>query len=294
MVDRERKKGLMNFIGRFRLAKFWLCLLVGLSTLFGYLMAAGQFSWSGFVLGSGIFLLAMGGATLNSQQERLLDSRMQRTQLRPMVLGEFSEKQAYFQAFLLIIFGMFCIYRASFFYAAVLSLAGIILYNFVYTPLKKKTVFALFPGAVCGAVPPCVGWLGGGGSVNAYSFLLLFSLFFLWQIPHFWLVMLMHRKDYIDGPYRSLLERFSDVVIKGFFLPWIGSLLIVMLYFPVVAGQGVLWLRWLIVINCLVLGGLFVFQLARKTRPDYKLLFIALNSALVFHMGGVSLAVLLQ
>ena len=131
-------------------------------------------------------------------------------------------------------------------YAALFGLAGLVLYNFVYTPLKKRSLFAIFPGAVCGAIPPCVGWIGGGGSVNAYSFLLLFGLFFLWQMPHFWLVMLMHREDYIGGPYPSLLDRFSDVVVKGFFLPWIGSLLVVMMFFPIVSGHGVIWVRWLI------------------------------------------------
>ncbi len=293
MIDIFRKLGLAHLVGRFRLAKIWLCLLVGMSTLFGWLLAAGRFSLSGLLLGLGIFLLAMGGATLNSWQDRLQDGRMRRTRSRPMVREEFSAGQALFQAFLLIITGVLVIHKTASFYAAIFALLGVVLYNAVYTPLKKRSLFAIFPGAVCGAVPPCVGWIGGGGSVNAINFLLLFGLFFLWQMPHFWLVMLMHRQDYINGPYPSLLDRFPDVVIKGFFLPWIGSLLLVMMSFPVVSGQGVVWVRWLIGLNCLLLGGMFALQLGGKQRPDYKMLFMALNLALILHMGGVSLAVLI-
>lgn len=280
--------------GRLRLAKIWLCLLVGLSTLFGYLMAAGSFSVAGLLLGGGVFLLASGGATLNSWQERLLDRRMQRTRSRPMARGEFSASQALTQAVLLVAGGFWLISGAASVSAACFALGGLLIYNFVYTPLKTKSLFALFPGAVCGAVPPCVGWIGGGGWLNAYNFWLLFGLFFLWQIPHFWLVMLKHRNDYIGGPYPSLLDRFPDTIVKGFFLPWLGSLLVVMMLFPLVAGQGLVWVRWGIILNCLLLGGLFVFQLGGKSRPDYTVLFMALNLALIFHMAIVTLALLMQ
>lgn len=284
----------MHLFARFRLAKIWLCLLVGLSTLFGYLMAAGEVSFTGFFLGGGIFLLATGGATLNSYQERLHDSKMQRTNSRPMVIGEFSGTQALLQAFLLLGAGWAVIAYSGSFFAAFFALCGIVLYNFVYTPLKKISIFALFPGAVCGAIPPCVGWIGGGGGMYAYAFWLVFWLFFLWQIPHFWLVMLMHRDDYVGGPYPSLLDRFSEVIIKGFFLPWIGALLVIMMYFPIVSGQGILWFEWTIIINCLVLGMIFVYELGTKLQPNYRMLFIVLNCALIIHMAVVSLAVLIQ
>lgn len=106
--------------------------------------------------------------------------------------------------------------------------------------------------------------------------------------------MLMHRDDYVGGPYPSLLDRFSEVIIKGFFLPWIGALLVIMMYFPIVSGQGILWFEWTIIINCLVLGMIFVYELGTKLRPNYRMLFIVLNCALIIHMAVVSLAVLIQ
>ena len=293
MEEKHDNVGFDHLLGRLKLAKVWLCLLVGLSALFGFLMAAGKFSFSGGSLALGIFFLAMGGATLNSWQEKATDSKMTRTRKRPMVRGEFSGGQALMQATLLLTVGTVLAAIASI-SAALFALIGLILYNLIYTPLKKKSLLAIFPGAVCGAVPPCAGWLAGGGGIDDYRFWLLFVLFFLWQIPHFWLVMLMHREDYIGGPYPSLLDIFPDGVVKGFFLPWVGSLLIAMLLFSLLPGEGYAGTRWLVILNCLLLGGMFLFQLVRRKRPAYKVLFIALNLSLMVHMGVISLASLLH
>lgn len=277
---------------RFRLAKIWLSLLVGLSTLFGSMMASEKLSITGGFLGVGVYLLAMGGATLNSWQEREPDGHMQRTRRRPMVKREFSDRQALVQASLLIAIGCIILVCSASFFSAFFALAGLVIYNLVYTPLKKKSLFAIFPGAVCGAIPPCVGWIGVGGGVNDYRFWLLFGLFFLWQIPHFWLVMMMYPEDYTQGPNPSLLDKFPQKAVKFFFIPWIGSLLVTMLLFMFQPNPGVISFSWLIVFNCTVLGGLFVFQLGIQKQPAYRLLFIALNMALVVHMGVVSLAIL--
>ena len=217
--DRIRHMKLHQITGRFQLAKIRLCLLIGLSALFGFLMAAGELSVLGILLAIGIFLLAMGGATLNSWQERALDSRMQRTRKRPMAVGEFSSRQAFIQASLLIVGGWLILAGTASFSVALFALTGLVIYNMVYTPLKRKSQLAIFPGAVCGAIPPCVGWLGGGGSLYDYHFWLLFGLFFLWQMPHFWLVMMMHQKDYIKGPYPSLLDQFPTWRSRVFSYP---------------------------------------------------------------------------
>lgn len=289
-----QKSGFDRLLGRLRLAKVWLCLLIGTSTLFGYLMVRGAITVEGVLISLGIFLLSMGGATVNSCQERAVDKKMERTRNRPMARGEFSLFQAGMQGGLLLAGGLIAIYFGSASILAVfLAGSGIALYNLVYTPLKKQSLFAIFPGAVCGAIPPCVGWIGGGGDVADYRFWLLFVLFFLWQIPHFWLVMLMHRQDYRRGVFPSLLDRFPDGVVKGFFVPWVGSLLTIMLLFAILPDQGLAGARWWIVINCLVLGTLFLFQFSSRQQPAYRLLFVTLNISLVVHMGAVSVGLLM-
>ena len=293
MQTNENITGLNRLAGRLRLAKIWLCLLIGLSTLFGYLMARGELRLAGLATSLGIFFLAMGEATFNSYQERELDACMARTRNRPLVRKEFNARQAIAQAILLVLTGTLLIWSSTAsLLATLLGLSGIVLYNLVYTPMKRRSLLAILPGAVCGALPPCVGWVSGGGEVTAYNFWLLFALFFLWQIPHFWLVMLMHKQDYQNGLFPSLLDRFPDGVIRGFFIPWVGSLLAVMLLYSFLPGHGFIVGRWWLMANCLLLAMFFLFQLGKKRKPAYRFLFVALNVSLLLHMGVVSAAML--
>ena len=84
------------------------------------------------------------------------------------------------------------------------------------------------------------------------------------------------------------------MAVKGFFIPWIGSLLTAMILFVLIPELEMAVAKLLIILNCSLLGGLFILQLGTKTRPEYRLLFLALNFALIVHMSIVSLAVLLR
>jgi protoheme IX farnesyltransferase len=84
----------------------------------------------------------------------------------------------------------------------ILGILNVVLYNLVYTSLKRVSSLALIPGSLVGAVPPLIGFTAAGGSAPD-SGILLFSLFmFLWQIPHFWLISIRYADDYRTAGFK--------------------------------------------------------------------------------------------
>ncbi len=285
----------MSLAACFRLAKVPLCFLVSCSTLFGYLLANPIFSLQGIAVAGGIFFLAMGAATFNSVQEMSLDAQMLRTRERPLPQGRVRPFQAVAQATTLLALGGVSLSVSSYSTVPLLTAIGaIVLYNFVYTPLKKKSVLSIIPGAVSGAMPPYIGWLAAGGDAVSFGAGLLIALFVLWQVPHCWLVLLNHKQDYEEGPLPHLLETFDETALKRFFGTWIGALAIVMLMFRLIALSMGTIACILAVVNTLILALVFMYQLLVKQRCNYKLLFATLNIGLLLHMvffaAGIVLA----
>jgi len=87
--------------------------------------------------------------------------------------------------------------------SGILGILAIILYTLVYTPLKRKTPFAVFVGAVPGAIPPMLGWVAATGSIGLQGWL-LFSIQFLWQFPHFWAIAWVLDDDYKKAGFNLL------------------------------------------------------------------------------------------
>jgi protoheme IX farnesyltransferase len=79
--------------------------------------------------------------------------------------------------------------------ASGLGVATCLSYLLAYTPLKKRTVWATFVGAIPGAIPPMIGWVAATGTLDRGAWL-LFGILFLWQFPHFHAISWMYREDY--------------------------------------------------------------------------------------------------
>ncbi len=79
---------------------------------------------------------------------------------------------------------------------ALLGIGALLCYNALYTPLKRRSSLALLPGALCGALPPMIGWTAAGAALQDIRIVLLAALLFLWQIPHFCALAHRHRDDY--------------------------------------------------------------------------------------------------
>lgn len=272
-------------IGRFALAKVPLCLLIGCSTIFGYILADPDLTLRTYSTGFAIFILAAGAASLNSRQEHRLDREMQRTRTRPLPQGLLSNRQAAIQAMVLLFSGLLILQAATLTPWPVLTAAcAVFLYNGVYTPLKKKSILAIVPGAVCGALPAYVGWLGGGGKAVCYSAALLIVLFILWQIPHFWLVLLAFKEDYQNSILPNPLQQFSEQSLKRFFVTWIGALASIMLMFLTLPFPLDRLFQIFLIANVLLLLVVFTYGLMIARPSNYRLLFILLNCSLLLHM----------
>lgn len=186
------------------LGKARLCALVVLTTLVGYMVAGPAVE--PMVLGwtlVGTALAALGANALNQWLEAERDGRMQRTQKRPLPSRRLASGPA-------LVFGLAAaaggpwllglIVDAA---AGLLALATIVLYVFLYTPLKPRTPLNTLVGAVVGALPPLIGWVAARGWVDAGGWLLA-GILFVWQIPHFLALAWMCRQDYARGGFRML------------------------------------------------------------------------------------------
>lgn len=273
-----------------QIAKVPLCLLIAFSASFGFIFYAEEISVQSLIVFASLFLLSCGGATLNSYQEREADGRLARTSDRPLVHRKLSNLHACIQAAILAASGLLLLLNidtASF----IAGIAGLVLYNFVYTPLKSKTIYSIIPGALCGAAPPYIGWLAAGGEYLSYRALLPVMLLIFWQIPHFFLVLLKHRKDYLQNMLPTILNRLSESGVRRIFLPWVTSLVSIMLIFTVIpSGLGDLS-RVSIVFNALFLLVTFYYQLLSVRVEDYNNLFQFLNISIFLHMFFFSLGV---
>ena len=195
----------------FQLVKFRLTALVVFSGCFGYLMAQDDpINWVKLVaLIVGSFLVTSGANTINQIIEKDLDRLMKRTDGRPLPTDKLSIQEAtYFTLAVTTIGTLVLIFLVNAFTAG-LTLFSLILYGFVYTPLKQKSPISVFVGAFPGAMPPLIGWVAYTGSLSAEAFI-LFGIQFIWQFPHFWSIAWIGDEDYKRAGFRMLPNGNKD------------------------------------------------------------------------------------
>lgn len=187
------------------LVKLRLTFLVLLSTLAGFYMGAETSVKFGLMIQTlfGTALVAAGAAALNQWIERYADAKMTRTSGRPLPAGRMQPQEAFVFGTLVSLIGV--IYLAVSVNALTGLLAGITLlsYLFVYTPLKRVTWLNTIIGAVPGALPPLIGWVGARGELSREGWV-LFAILFFWQMPHFFAIAWVYRRDYELGGFRML------------------------------------------------------------------------------------------
>ena len=144
---------------------------------------------------AGTALVAGGAAVLNQVYERDTDALMRRTRLRPLPDGRVAAAEATVFGLALSAAGLTLLATRANFTAAVLALATLVVYLIVYTPLKRRSPLSTLVGALPGALPPLIGWTASHGSMSPGG-VSLFTIVFLWQIPHFMAIAWLYRDDY--------------------------------------------------------------------------------------------------
>ena len=149
----------------------------------------------------GTALSAGGAAALNQWMERKEDSLMARTASRPLPSGLISPEFALFFGITLSSLGLYILWVGTNPWAAILTLATLIVYLLLYTPFKKISPYAIEIGAVSGALPPLIGWVAAEGAPTTYGWI-LFGILFTWQLPHFMAIAWNFRTDYSKGGFK--------------------------------------------------------------------------------------------
>ena len=175
-----------------------------LTALCGFYLAADTFDIALFLLvGLGTLLLGGGAGALNQYAERSYDALMKRTERRPLPSGRLNPGPVQMFGIGITVAGLIVLFIFVNVLTGLLGLVTFGIYLFVYTPLKRKTWLSTIVGAIPGALPPVMGWTGGGGSIDG-SAAVLFGILFVWQMPHFFSLAWIYRKDYSRAEYRML------------------------------------------------------------------------------------------
>jgi protoheme IX farnesyltransferase len=227
----------------FELAKVKITSFVTVTTAFGYIAASGKIDLMILPVLFGVLLLAFGSAALNHYQEKDFDSKMNRTKDRPIPSGRISPNTVLKISLILILLGSLILILWTNLLALGLGLLNLIWYNFIYTLLKRKTPFAIVPGSLVGAIPPAIGWAAAGGSLLDPQIIIIAFFFFIWQIPHFWLLLLVMDKDYQQAGFPTLTQIFNHEQLSRITFIWIISTAVTGLMIPLFGMVNELWIN---------------------------------------------------
>lgn len=188
-----------------QLTKAKLSALVVLTTAVGFILGSeAAISWTALIFTTLGTALAAGCAScLNQIWEVNLDRRMLRTRHRPLPANKMSMPHALIAAIAMGVIGVATLAALVNWIAAALALLTIVLYVFAYTPLKIRSTLNTIVGAVCGAIPPMIGWVAASGTLDRGAWALALLLF-VWQIPHFLALAWLYRDDYRRGGFAML------------------------------------------------------------------------------------------
>ncbi len=261
-----------------QIGKIPLCLLVAFSAFFGFFLANIESFTPALVVFLGVFSLASGAATLNSVQERITDRAMGRTKGRPLAQGLVSRQSGLLQAQLLLCVGFLILFIGFPGVGPVLvGIFAVFLYNFLYTPLKHRSVWAIIPGALCGALPPYIGWLAAGGFYLAPVIIAVIALFVVWQIPHFWLVVLDNQKDYQSSDSPNVLKMMPVRSLRLVSIVWILALVTILHIIVLLLVEPPFAIRAAISLGSFLFLIFYTVQILSKNRLSYRFIFISLN-----------------
>lgn len=237
--------------------KFRLASLVIVSALSGYLFVGGNDGLEIFYLLVGGLLVTAASNGSNQIWERELDKLMNRTSKRPLPLGHMSVREAYVIVIFSLVVGTAMLYMLNL-YSALLGLFAFVSYVFIYTPMKRKSSWAVFVGAFPGAIPPM---LGAIAHTNEFGLIpgVLFFVQFTWQFPHFWAIAWVAFDDYKAGGFSLLPSKKGKSKESAFQIVVYSLALIPFSLLPWILG----WTGTVSMIVATVLGAAFFFYAYR-------------------------------
>lgn len=230
------------------LSRFYLSLAVALSGLIGFIFYEGRLNLKAFMLLLGIFLLSNAASALNQYQERALDALLPRTQNRPLPAQAISIKSSWLFICSTCLSGLLILLLGANLLTAVLGAFNLLWYGAVYTPLKMKTKYAVFLGAICGVIPPIMGWTAAGGSMFNYKIVFIALFVFLWQIPHVFLLHLKYQNEFESAKMPLILSTSDQLKNRRLVFYWILATILCTFLYPLFNIFNKSWLILLLLI----------------------------------------------
>jgi protoheme IX farnesyltransferase len=272
-VSRALSRRLRAYV---ELAKPRLTALILVVAAAGYWLACRGEPDAGRLAGAaaGVTLLAAGIFALNQYLERDLDSRMRRTERRPLPAGRLSAREALWFGGLMSAAAVICLTFAVNALCGALALITFSSYLFVYTPLKLRTPHCTLIGALPGAMPPLYGWAAARGELGLEAWV-LFAILFLWQFPHFHSIAWLYREDYARADIRMWSVVEPDGKTLGRQIIAFSALLVPASALPAALGMSGPLYFW----GALALGGLLLWlgleAARRKSNSEARRLLVA-------------------
>jgi len=226
-------------------------------------------NWTNWlILIVGGFLVTGAANCFNEIIEVDLDKLMSRTKDRPMPAGRMTTGQGLVSGLVMGIAGTWLLGKLNL-ETGLISVFSILLYAFAYTPLKRKSPIAVFVGALPGAFPPLIGYIAAIGHspvgyvpMDYLIAIILFSIQFVWQFPHFWSIAWVLDEDYSKAGFRLLPTKKKDKTSAVF--TFVGTLILIPVsLLPTILGFG----GYYVAVASLLLGLLFswyAYQLVVK------------------------------
>lgn len=274
-----------QIINLLHLIKYKVTLSVTFTTLTGYLIYTGELNFHIIYLFVSIFLLAGGSSALNECQESKYDAKMKRTMNRPIPRGLYTLPQAYILSTLLIAIGLLLLYLFFGSITALLGFFNVLWYNGLYTNLKRITAFAVVPGSLVGAVPVLMGWTAAGGFVFERTIIYIAFFLFIWQVPHFWLLMLKYSKEYEEAGFPTIRQKFQPQNLNRIILVWIMATSSISIIIPLFLVN----ISWIFFMTIFILNLIFValyvkISFAEMSELSLKKSFISINVYMLLFM----------
>lgn len=200
-TDRTRRRT-MDF---FELTKPRVVTMVLITTFVGFYLGISGAPDYLCLLQTLIGTALAGGGTLalNQYLEREADAKMERTKMRPLPDGRLQPGEALVFGVLITVGGLLYLALTVNPLSSVVTGAIVVSYLFAYTPLKMKTSLCSVVGAIPGALPPVIGWAAARNSIDLEAWV-LFTIMFLWQMPHSLAIGWLYREDYARAGFRLL------------------------------------------------------------------------------------------
>jgi heme o synthase len=260
------------------IVKVRITILVSLTTALGYFIGMNNLTFDFIYPVIGIFILACGSAALNQYQERETDGLMERTRNRPIPSGKIKSTNVLLISLILLLTGSLVLIIETNLTTLLIGLLAFYWYNGVYTLLKKKTALAIIPGSLVGSLPPLAGWAASGGNVFDIKILFIALYFFVWQIPHFWLLLLVYGDDFSKGGFPVLINKISKksiVVITFLMLLLTVSISITIPFFNILNFNFTYFL--LLIFSVYMVFVSFRFLKSGLSKKDIMKAFIGIN-----------------